>query len=162
MAKWSSSCRIGHPLQADASGRRGRRLTLLGSLAVLALLPGAPAVLAADAPQSAAVKALLTRALADLPGKEVQMVTVEYPPGGSSAPHRHDAHVFVYVLQGTLRMQVAGGAPVLLHPGEVFYEGPNDIHEVSANASASEPAKFLAVILKDVNRPASRPVKPTG
>ena len=88
------------------------------------------------------------------------MLTVTYPPGGSSAPHRHDAQVFVYVLEGTLTMQVQGQAAVTLHPGETFYELPSDIHVVSANASDKAPARFLVVMIKDKNRPGSRSVAP--
>lgn len=86
------------------------------------------------------------------------MLTVTYPPGGSSPPHRHDAQVFVYVLEGTVTMQVRGKAAVTLHPGETFYESPDDIHTRSANASKVAPAKFLVVMIKDKNLPGSRPV----
>jgi quercetin dioxygenase-like cupin family protein len=123
----------------------------------LAALAAGPCHGADGAPPPARVAELLTRALDDLPGKEVTMLSVEYLPGGASLPHRHDAHVFVYVLEGSLRMQLDGGEVRTLGPGEVFYEGPGDVHRLSANASATEPAKFLAVVLKDRGRALSRP-----
>lgn len=136
----------------------------LGIAAVLALSPlAAGPARGADAPAEAVrVVPLLTQALADLPTKEVAMLTVEYLPGGASRPHRHDAHVFVYVLEGTLRMQLAGGVVQILRAGQVFYEAPGDVHETSANASATEPARFLVVMLKDKDRPLSRPVATPG
>jgi quercetin dioxygenase-like cupin family protein len=103
---------------------------------------------AASAPHTAG-KALMTRDVVGMPGKEVTVSTVEYPPGASSPPHRHDAQVFVYVLQGKVIMQVKGGPRMTLGPGEMFYESPTDIHSVSANASSTEPAKFLVFMLKD-------------
>jgi quercetin dioxygenase-like cupin family protein len=81
------------------------------------------------------------------------MTTVEYPPGGSSPPHRHNAQVFVYVLEGHVKMQVQGGPLLTLGPGETFYESPTDIHTVSANASATEKARFLAIVIKDKDEP---------
>lgn len=104
------------------------------------------------------VVALLTRDLVGAPGKEARMITVTYRPGGASLPHRHDAQVFVYVLEGELTMQLKGAAPVTLRPGQTFYEGPDDIHEVSANASRTAPAKILVFMVKDKSRPASRAV----
>jgi quercetin dioxygenase-like cupin family protein len=121
--------------------------------------------LAADAhptPPSPAVKQLIDEALVDVPGKEVLMLTVEYPPGGASLPHRHDAQVFVYVLQGELTMQVAGSPAVTLRQGETFYENPSDVHVVSANASKTAPAKFLVFIVKNKGAPVSRDVSPRG
>ena len=128
---------------------------------VLALLSGsAPG---GDAPpEPVRVVPLLTQALADLPGKEVSMLTVEYLPGGASRPHRHDAHVFVYVLEGTMMMQVAGQPVQTLGPGQVFYEAPGDVHQVSANASQTQPARFLVVALKDQGRDLSRPAAAAG
>jgi quercetin dioxygenase-like cupin family protein len=131
-------------------------LTVLAA-SLLALGAAAPAAGAEPAPPAAHVVPLLTQALPDLPGREVELLTVEYLPGGASLPHRHDAHIFVYVLEGSLRMQVRGAAARTLRPGEVFYESPGDVHEVSANASATEPARFLVVALKDRGRPLTRP-----
>jgi quercetin dioxygenase-like cupin family protein len=105
---------------------------------------------------AAAVKPLVTHDLAGIPGKEVVMLTVEYLPGGASLPHRHDANVFVYVLEGSMIMQVKGKEPVTLKAGDTFYEGPDDIHETSANASKTEPAKFLVFIVKDKGVPTTR------
>lgn len=114
---------------------------------------------AADKPANdATVTPLMTRDLVGIPGKEAVMLTVEYLPGGASLAHRHDANVFVYVLEGTLATQVDGHEKVLLKPGETFYESPADIHRVSANGSATEPAKFLVFMVKDKNKPATRPV----
>lgn len=90
------------------------------------------------------------------------MLTVEYLAGGASLPHRHDAQVFVYVLEGALQMQVAGGPLLTLHPGETFYEGPADVHAVSANASKTKPAKILVFMVKDKAAPATRGVPPAG
>jgi quercetin dioxygenase-like cupin family protein len=109
---------------------------------------------------SPAVMQLLTKELADNPGKEVLMSTVTYPPGGVSAPHRHDAQVFVYVLEGELIMQVQGAPKVTLKPGETFYESPSDVHSVSANASQTAPAKFLVFIIKNKGAPTTRAVTP--
>jgi quercetin dioxygenase-like cupin family protein len=121
------------------------------------LLLTAPGI--ASAGESArAVPPLLTRDLAGIPGKEAIVLTVDYGPGESSRPHRHDANVFVYVLEGTITMQVKGGQPVTLHPGETYYESPSDIHLVSANASKTAPAKILVFIVKNKGAPVTRPV----
>ena len=114
---------------------------------------------AADA-LPAAVKQLMTKELAGAAGKEILMSTVSYPPGGASPPHRHDAQVFVYVLEGELIMQVRGGPKVTLKPGETFYESPSDVHEVSANASQTASAKFLVFIVKEKGAPATRAAVP--
>lgn len=108
----------------------------------------------------AVVKLLTTKDLAGATGKEVLMSTVTYPPGGASPPHRHDAQVFVYVLEGELIMQVQGGPKVTLKPGETFYESPSDVHAVSANASQTAPAKFLVFIIKDKGAPTTRAATP--
>jgi len=107
---------------------------------------------------SAVVQPLLTRALPELPNKEVTMLTVEYAPGGASPPHKHQAHTFVYVLEGTIVMQVKGGKETHLSAGETFYESPTDIHMVSRNASDTERAKFLVFFVKERGAPASMPV----
>jgi len=101
---------------------------------------------------------LMVRDLAGIPGKEAVVLSVEVGPGQASKPHRHDANVFVYVLEGSLIMQVKGGAPVTLHPGDTYYENPADIHTVSQNASKTEPARFLVFIVKDKGAPVTRPV----
>jgi quercetin dioxygenase-like cupin family protein len=107
---------------------------------------------------AATVAELITKDLISAPGQEVLMLTVTYVPGGSSLPHRHDAQVFVYVLEGAITMQLKGGAPVTLRAGQSFYEGPGDIHQVSANASRTLPAKILVVMVKDKAKPVSRDV----
>jgi len=124
-------------------------------VALVALCVGGARV-AAD-PEPAAVATLTTHELAGTPGKEVVMLTVEYPAGGSSLPHRHDANVFVYVLEGSVVMQVLGQSKVTLSAGQTFYEGPSDVHVVSANASTTQPAKILVVMIKDKNAPLGRP-----
>jgi quercetin dioxygenase-like cupin family protein len=113
---------------------------------------------AQDASRAGKVVPLTTKDLSGIAGKEATMLTVEYPPGGATPPHRHDSHVFVYVLEGSIIMQVDGREPVTLKPGETFYEGPQDIHRTSANASATEPAKFLVFIVKDKGKAATQPV----
>lgn len=109
--------------------------------------------------QDAKVKPLMSKDLADYPGKEGLMITVEYPPGASDPIHRHNAHAFVYVLEGSIVMQVKGGEPVTLTPGQTFYEGPSDVHIVGRNASNTIPAKFLVFMLKDKDAPVLIPVK---
>ena len=87
------------------------------------------------------------------------MITVEYPPGGSDPVHRHDAQVMVYVLEGSVVMQVKGKAPITLGAGETFYEGPDDVHLVARNASHSAPAKFLVFFVKDKGASIKLPAK---
>jgi quercetin dioxygenase-like cupin family protein len=121
-------------------------LGILGTAVVLAL--GSQPIQFARAAESAVVTPLMLKDLADVPGKEMLMIAVEYPPGAVDHVHRHDAHAFIYVLQGSIVMQVRGGKEVTLGPGQTFYEGPNDVHTVGRNASATEPAKFIVVLLK--------------
>ena len=110
--------------------------------------------------QEAKVTPLMSKNLTEFPGKEGVMITVEYPPGASDPVHRHNAHAFIYVLEGTIVMQVKGGNEATLTPGQTFYEGPNDIHLVGRNASKTEPAKFLVLFLvKDKGAPVLVPVK---
>ncbi|MGN6082089.1 cupin domain-containing protein [Trinickia sp.] len=112
----------------------------------------------AAAPE-AVVAPLMSKALDQFPGKEAVMITVEYPPGAVDPVHRHNASAFVYVLEGSVVMQVKGGKEVTLTPGQTFYEGPNDIHVVGRNASQTQPAKFLVLLLKDKGAPVLVPVK---
>jgi len=109
--------------------------------------------------QEAKVTPLMSKDLPDFPGKEGLMISVEYPPGSSDPIHRHNAHAFVYVLEGTIIMQVKGGQQVTLTPGQTFYEGPNDIHVVGRNASNTKPAKFIVFLVKDKGAPVVIPVK---
>ena len=99
--------------------------------------------------QEAKVAPLMSKDLTECPGKEGVMITVEYPPGHSDEIHRHNAYVFVYVLEGTVVMQVRGGKEVTLTPGQTFYEGPNDVHVLGRNASKTKPAEFVAFFVKN-------------
>ena len=105
------------------------------------------------------VAPVTSRELTDMPGKEVLMLTVAYPPGGSDPVHRHDAHGFIYVLEGSVVMQVQGGTEVTLTPGQTFYEGPDDVHVVGRNASTTRPAKMLVIFVKDKGAPILVPVQ---
>jgi quercetin dioxygenase-like cupin family protein len=141
-----------HVGRRTGTGAAGRwwQLAAVGTAAFCVVGDAAPTQAAVD------VSTLMRRNLAD-PGKEALMLTVEYPPGASSQPHRHDAEVFVYVLEGAVVMQLAGQPRQTLGPGETFYEGPADVHVTSANASATAPAKILVFMLKDKGRPVSQP-----
>ena len=120
-----------------------------------------PAFLIAGAlfAQDAQVTPLMSKDLAEFPGKEGLMITVVYPPGASDPIHRHNAHAFVYVLEGSVVMQLKGGKEVTLTPGQSFYEGPNDIHVVGRNASTTKPAKFIVLLVKNKDAPVLTPVK---
>ena len=109
--------------------------------------------------QEAKATDLMSKDLTDLPGKEGLMLIVEYPPGGSDPMHRHDAHVFVYMLEGSVVMQVKGGKEITLTPGQSFYEGPDDVHVVSRNASNAKPAKFVVFFVKNKGTPLVVPAK---
>jgi quercetin dioxygenase-like cupin family protein len=109
--------------------------------------------------QDAQVTPLLSKDLPEFPGKEAQMISVVYPPGASDPIHRHNAHAFVYVLEGTVVMQLKGGKEVTLTPGQAFYEGPDDIHVLGRNASKTKPAKFVVVLVKNKDAPVLVPVK---
>jgi quercetin dioxygenase-like cupin family protein len=103
--------------------------------------------------QEAKVTELMSKDLTNLPGKEGLMIIVDYPPGSMDAIHRHNAHAFVYVLEGSIVMQVRGGKEVTLTPGQTFYEGPDDVHIVGRNASKTKPAKFVVFLVKDKGAP---------
>lgn len=109
--------------------------------------------------QDAVVTPVMSKDLPEFPGKEGLMITVVYPPGASDPIHRHNAHAFLYVLEGSIIMQVKGGKQVTLTPGQSFYEGPNDIHAVGRNASSTKPAKFVVLLVKDKSVPVFIPVK---
>jgi quercetin dioxygenase-like cupin family protein len=109
--------------------------------------------------QDAKVTQLMTKELADIPGKEALMLTVVYPPGGADPVHRHNAHGFIYVLEGSVVMQVKGGKPMTLTAGQTFYEGPDDIHVVGRSASSTKPAKLLVLLVKNKGAPALVPVQ---
>jgi quercetin dioxygenase-like cupin family protein len=126
-----------------------RHSALVGLFCLVATSILAGSVLAEDAK----IDALMTKELTGLPGKEGMMLMVEYAPGGSSAKHQHHAHTFVYVLEGSIVMQVEGGKAVTLGPGQTFYEAPDDVHTVSKNASDTRPAKFLIFFVKNKDAP---------
>ena len=128
---------------------------VLAAAAVLALCSAGAA--RAQAP-AAPPPPLMAKDLIGQPGKEVRMLTVVSPPGAASAVHRHNAQVFVYMLEGSMIMQVQGQPAVTLLPGQTFYETPGDVHVLSKNASATQPAKFLAVMILDKGAPATVPV----
>ncbi len=109
--------------------------------------------------QEAKVTHLMSKDLADMPGKEGVMITVEYPPGSKDPVHRHNAEAFVYVLEGSIVMQVRGGKEMTLTPGETFYEGPDDVHVIGRNASQTKPAKFVVFLVKKKGAPVLVPAK---
>lgn len=109
--------------------------------------------------QEPKIAALMEKEVKDNPGKEVVMITVEYAPGGVDPIHRHNAQAFVYVLEGSVVMELKGEKQVTLKPGETFYEGPDDIHTVGRNASSTKPAKFLVFLIKDKGAPILIPEK---
>ena len=121
-------------------------------LAALLMLAAVPA-------KAADVKELFTIDLADYPGKEGRVIEVSYPPGAQDMVHRHDAHAFVYVLEGQIVMQLKGQPAVTLKAGQTFYEGPTDVHVVGRNVSSTEPARFIVVLLKGKGAPIFTPVK---
>ncbi|MDH0738510.1 cupin domain-containing protein [Achromobacter spanius] len=143
----SKITKFGLPFTFIAAG------ALLSPLAHAAA-PGHPAN-----PADAIVTELMTKALPDIPGKDAVMITVDYPPGAVDPVHRHDAYSFVYVLEGSIVMQVKGGKEVTLTPGQTFFEGPDDIHTVGRNASQSQPAKFVVVLIKKKGAPILTPIQ---
>ena len=131
---------------------------------LLILLFLMPATLMAQQPAAggqaphAAVTSLTSKDLPEFPGKEALMIMVEYPPGAVDPIHRHNAHAFIYVLEGSIIMQVKGGKEVTLTPGQTFYEGPDDVHVVGRNASSTKPAKFVVFFVKNKDAPVLVPV----
>src|SRR3954463_3664326 len=133
------------------AGAAGLAAALAAAAAPAAAGPGAP---------GAKVTELLSKDLKDLPGKrEGLMITVEYPPGSVDPVHRHNAHGFIYVLEGSIVMQVRGGKEVTLKPGDTYYEGPDDVHVVGRNASTTKPAKFVVFFVKEKGAPILVPEK---
>jgi quercetin dioxygenase-like cupin family protein len=112
--------------------------------------------------QEAQVAPLMSKDLAGFPGKEGLMITVVYPPGASDPIHRHNAHAFVYVLEGSVVMQLNSGKEITLTPGQTFYEGPQDVHTIGRNASSTRPAKFIVFLVKDKGAPVLVPVNPSA
>src|ERR1043166_1791141 len=147
------------PERGVAPGGLGRRTkegtmtTKLVALVLLCLMTGTAMA------QQAKVTSLMSKDLPENPGKEMLMLLVEHAPGGSSPIHRHHAHALVYVLEGSVVMQVKWGEQVTLTPGQTFYEGPDDVHVVDRNASSTQPATFLVVLIKDKGAPALVPVE---
>jgi len=137
-----------HVLDAARAGISAAAATLL----VLSLLS------AAHAGEPGRVTDLLTQPLADLPGKEVTMIAVDYAPGAVDPVHRHDASAFVYVLEGSIEMQMEGGEKVTLGPGQTFYEDPKGVHLVGRNTSDTKPAKFVVFLVKNQGAPILIPV----
>ena len=127
--------------------------TRLVALVLLCLMTGTAMA------QQAKVTSLMSKDLPESPGREIQVITVEHAPGGSNPAHRHNAHAVVYVLEGSVVMQVKGGEQVTLTPGQTFYEGPDDVHVVDRNASDTKPAKFVVFMIKDKGAPALIPVE---
>src|SRR5882724_6705842 len=128
--------------------------TKLVGLALLCLIMSGTAMA-----QQAKVTSLMSKDLPESPGKEMLMITVEHAPGGSSPIHRHNAHAMVYVLEGSVVMQVRAGKQVTLTPGQTFYESPDDIHVVGRNASSTKPAKFLVFLIKNKGAPVLVPAE---
>jgi len=133
-----------------------KKSVMKGTTISLLLLCLTTSTVAAQQPE---VVVLMSKDLTDIPGKEVSMLTVEYPPGGSDPVHRHYANAFVYVLEGSVVMQVKGGKEVTLTPGQTFYEKFDDVHVVGRNASTTKPAKMLVLLVKDKGAPILVPVK---
>jgi len=140
-------------------GTRRRSMKVWYLVVALNLSIGLSLISGSATAQEAIVKSLMSKDLKDFPGKELLMITVEHAPGGSNPAHRHNAHAMLYVLEGSVVMQVKGGKEVTLTPGQTFYEGPDDIHIVDRNASKTQPAKFLVFLIKDKGAPALLPVK---
>ena len=141
----------------QATHRRSIRVQYLGVTLLLAV--GLCLISGTLMAQEAKVTPLMLEVLTDISGKEGLMITVKYAPGGSSPIHRHNAYAFVYVLEGSIVMQVKGRKEVTLTPGQTYYESPNDVHVVSRNASTTAPAKFLVVLVKEKGAPVVVPVK---
>jgi len=133
-----------------------RIISIAAALAAACMLLALPASAASF---DAKVTPLTTTPLPQFPGHEVEMIVVEYPPGGYDPVHRHDADAFVYVLEGSIVMGVKGGKEVTLKPGEIFHEGLNDIHTVGRNASPTKPAKFVVFLIKKQGAPLLQLVK---
>ena len=126
----------------------GTALVLACGASLAQAADSAAASAAGSAPQPI-VKPIMMKDLSNIPGKEALMITVDYPPGAVEMVHRHNAHAFVYVLEGSIIMQVKGGKETTLTPGQTFYEGPTDIHTVGRNASKTKPARFVVVLVKE-------------
>jgi quercetin dioxygenase-like cupin family protein len=123
------------------------------SMLLLAFLITGPFVITSPLMAQETITPLISKGLAGVSGKDVLMYTVDFPAGYSSPVHRHDAQLFLYVLEGSIVTQVKGGKEITLTPGQIFFEDPNDIHTVSRNASSTQPAKFLVFMVKKKGAP---------
>ena len=123
------------------------------SMLLLAFLITGPLVITSPLMAQETITPLISKGLAGVSGKDVLMYTVDFPAGYSSPVHRHDAQLFLYVLEGSIVTQVKGGKEITLTPGQSYYEDPNDIHTVSRNASSTQPAKFLVFMVKKKGAP---------
>lgn len=132
---------------------------ILCTLIAAAFAVGSAMAATTGTQKEAKVTGLMSKGLTDLPGKEGLMLMIEYPPGSSDPIHRHNAHGFIYVVEGSIVMQVRGGKEVTLTPGQTFYEGPEDVHVVGRNASQTKPAKFVVFFVKDKGAPVLVPTK---
>ena len=140
-------------------GTRRRSMKVWYLVVALNLSIGLSLISGSATAQEAIVKSLMSKDLKDLPGKEGLLIAVEYPPGATDPIHRHNAHAFVYVLEGSIVMQLKGGKEVTLKPGQTFYEGPDDVHIVGRSADKTKPAKFVVFLIKDKGAPVFVPVK---
>ena len=127
--------------------------TTLVALVLLGLMTGTAMA------QEPKVTSLMSKDLTENPGREMLMLTVEYAPGGSDPIHRHNAQAMVYVLEGSIVMQVKGGTQVTLTRGQTFYEGPDDVHVIGRNASKTKPAKFVVFFVKNKGAPVLVPAE---
>jgi len=140
-------------------GTRRRSMKVWYLVVALNLSIGLSLISGSATAQEAIVKSLMSKDLKDLPGKEGLLIAVEYPPGATDPIHRHNAHAFVYVLEGSIVMQLKGGKEVTLTPGQTFYEGPDDVHIVGRSADKTKPAKFVVFLVKNKDAPVFVPVK---
>jgi quercetin dioxygenase-like cupin family protein len=143
-----------HDAWNDVAQTKGYFMTFTKLILALACLMSGTLVA-----QEAKVTELMSKDLTSFPGKEGLMIAVEYPPGGKDPIHRHNAYGFIYVLEGSIVMQVKGGKETTLIAGQTFYEGPDDVHVVGRNASRNKPAKFVAFFVKDKGAPVLVPTK---
>ena len=134
--------------------------SLLSALTLSVTMSAAAPVMAQQAAPATTVTPLLKQVLADVPGREVMVITLDIPPGGGSAPHRHPGHhVFGYVLEGSYKLKLDQGEEKILTKGQTFYEAPGQLHAMSGNASQTEPAKVLAFIVAESGKPITVPEK---
>ena len=150
---WQGGCNPQAQLPKHQASHKSGDILTMKKFLVLLLLGCSPLIA-----QNTKVTSLLVRPLPDVPSKVVQILTVEYPPGGHGRVHRHNADAFVYVLEGSIVMAVNGERPVTLKAGQTFYEGPNDVHTTGGNASTTQPAKFVVFLLKKKDAPVLIPV----